>query len=135
MAFRAHRSPDAGKSPILSRLRKRCLALPETSESASWGHPNFRAGKRTFVAFEWVEAKPSIAFRLPKADIALCLQRPGFFPTPYGQGKWVSLNAQGRLRWKDIEALVVQSYKTVALTRMLNALEQWSVRGDQKGAG
>jgi hypothetical protein len=36
--------------PIVAKLRRLCLALPETSERASWGHPNFRAGKRTFVA-------------------------------------------------------------------------------------
>jgi len=33
----------------LARLRSLCLSLPETSETASWGHPNFKAGKKTFV--------------------------------------------------------------------------------------
>jgi hypothetical protein len=29
--------------PVLQRLRDLCLSLPETSETDSLGHPNFRA--------------------------------------------------------------------------------------------
>ena len=65
--------------PIVRRLRKLCLTLPETSEMASWGHPNFRAGKRTFVAFEVFKGTPSIAFRLNPAHVALLLRRKQFF--------------------------------------------------------
>jgi len=39
----------------LRRVRKYCLSLPESSEVGSWGHPNFRAGKRTFAAYEWIK--------------------------------------------------------------------------------
>ena len=45
---------------ILKRLRALCLSLPETSEVASWGHPNFGAGKRTFATFERVNGRPSL---------------------------------------------------------------------------
>ena len=31
---------------ILQRLRLLCLSFPETSERSSWGHPNFRAGRK-----------------------------------------------------------------------------------------
>jgi len=77
--------------PVLRRLRKLCLAMPETCEVASWGHPNFRAGKRTFVTFEWVKGRPSIAFRLSAAQVGLLLRRRHFFLTPYGRGRWISL--------------------------------------------
>ena len=33
-------------------------------------YPNFKAGTRTFVAFERVKGRPSIAFRLEPADVA-----------------------------------------------------------------
>ena len=36
----------------LTRLRKLCLALPETTEVPSWGHPNFKAGKKTYAVLE-----------------------------------------------------------------------------------
>ena len=45
-------------------LRALCLSLPETNETASFGHPNFKAGRKTFVAFERVKGRASIAFRL-----------------------------------------------------------------------
>ena len=40
---------------IEKKLRGLCLSLPETSEVGSWGHPNFRAGKKTFAVFETYE--------------------------------------------------------------------------------
>jgi predicted DNA-binding protein (MmcQ/YjbR family) len=63
-----------------------CLALPESREVASWGHPNFRAGKRTFVAFEVIKGRPSMAFRLNPTDVDLLLRRKQFFPTPMARG-------------------------------------------------
>jgi predicted DNA-binding protein (MmcQ/YjbR family) len=107
---------------ILQRVRKQCLSLPGSSEVASWGHPNFRAGRRTFVTFEWIKGRPSIAFRLNPTDVDFLLHRKGFFVTPYGQGRWVSLWADEALNWRLVSRLVEQSYRVVALKRMLAAL-------------
>lgn len=107
----------------LHRVRTLCLALPETRETASWGHPNFRAGRRTFVAFERVQGRASIAFRLDPAEVERLLRRNGFFATPYGRGLWVSLWADGAIDWKVVSDLVERSYRTVALKRMLKKLE------------
>jgi predicted DNA-binding protein (MmcQ/YjbR family) len=107
----------------LQRVRQRCLSLPESSEAGSWGHPNFRAGKKTFAAFEWIKERPSIAFRLNPTDVDLLLRRRGFFATPYGQGRWVSVWADGALNWRLIGHLLEQSYRVVALKRMLAALD------------
>src|SRR5436190_20485622 len=89
---------------VLARLRTLCLALPETSESGAWGHPNFRAGKRTFVAYEIVDGLSSIAFRLEPDDVRDFLLMKGFFPTPYGRGMWVSLDASRRFSWRLVDA-------------------------------
>ena len=113
---------------MVSRLRDLCLSLPETSERASWGHPNFRAGKRTFVTFEVVNGKPSIAFRLDPVNVDLLLRRKHFFATPYGRGKWVSLQADGILNWKLVAELVHRSYRTIATKRMVNLLEGLSIK-------
>ena len=107
----------------LGKLRSLCLSLPETSETSSWGHPNFKAGKKTFVAFERVKDRASIAFRLEAADVDRMLGRKGFFVTPYGRGLWVSLWADGRVDWRTVADLVNRSYRLVALKRMLVALE------------
>ena len=117
----------------LAKLRSLCLALPETSETASWGHPNFKAGKKTFVAFERVKGRASIAFRLDAADVDRLLKRKQFFVTPYGRGLWVSLWADGRVDWRAVEDLVERSYRVVALKRMLIARQ---VKGQgAKGKG
>ena len=107
----------------LTKLRALCLSLPETSETASWGHPNFKAGKKTFVAFERVKGRAAVAFRLEPDDVERLLQRKQFFATPYGRGLWVSVWADGPVDWRAVQDLVDRSYRVVALKRMLTALE------------
>lgn len=111
------------ESRILRRVRQRCLAMPETSEAASWGHPNFRAGRKTFAAFETIKGRPSIAFRLNPTDVDLLLRRKGFFATPYGQSRWVSVWVDRPVNWRLVSRLLEQSYRVVALKRMIAALE------------
>ena len=111
---------------VLQQLRKRCLMLPESNEVASWGHPNFRAGKRTFVTFEWIKGRPSIAFRLNPTDVDFLLRRKGFFVTPYGRGQWVSAWVDGSVNWALLNRLIQRSYHVVALKRMITALENSS---------
>jgi predicted DNA-binding protein (MmcQ/YjbR family) len=108
----------------VQKLRTLCLAFPETSERSSWGHPNFRAGKRTFAAFEVVKGRPSIAIHLNSTDIDLLLRRKPFFVTPYGRGQWVSLWADGKVDWRLVARLLERSYRLVALKRMITALQK-----------
>ena len=111
---------------VLQRLRVLCLSLPETRERSSWGHPNFRAGKKTFVTFERVHGRPSIAFRLEHADIERLTRRKQFFATPYGRGLWISLWTDVPVNWHVVGDLVLRSYRLVALKRMIAALESTS---------
>ena len=108
---------------VLGRLRKLCLSLPETTETGSWGHPNFRAGKRTFVTYEWTRGCPAIAFRLAPAEVRRREKARGFLSTPYGRGQWVSMEVRGRLDWRLVERLILESYRGVAIKRMACALE------------
>jgi len=116
--------PARFERPVVQKLRSICLALPETTEKSSWGHPNFRAGKRTFAAFEIIGGRPSIAFRLPPAEVVALLRRKQFFATPYGRNLWVSLRVDGAVDWRLVEALLRRSYRTVAIKRMIDALER-----------
>jgi predicted DNA-binding protein (MmcQ/YjbR family) len=109
-------------SDVLARLRTLCLAYPETRETSAWGHPNFKAGQKTFVAFEHVHGRPSIAFRLVPAEVERLRTRRRFFATPYGRGQYVSLWADEPIDWNAVRDLVERSYRTVALKRMLAAL-------------
>jgi predicted DNA-binding protein (MmcQ/YjbR family) len=103
--------------PALRRLRAFCLALPATSEASSCGHPNFKAGTRTFATFEWIRGRPSIAFRLDPVDVDLLLHRRHFFVTPYGRGRWVSVWVDGPVNWRLAERLLRRSYRLVAPRR------------------
>ncbi|HEY7171160.1 MAG TPA: MmcQ/YjbR family DNA-binding protein [Vicinamibacterales bacterium] len=108
---------------MFRRLRRVCLALPEATETASWGHPNFRAGKRTFCAFELFGGRPSIALRVSAAEAKQLGRRRHFFLTPYGRGVWVS-------RWLDVDAnpgslaaLIDRSYRQVAPRNLVRLLD------------
>ena len=100
--------------------------MPETSERSSWGHPNFRAGSRTFATFERVHGRPSMAFRLDDAAIKRLTRRKHFFVTPYGRGAWISMWADAPVSWRLVRELVSRSYRLVALQRMIAALESTS---------
>jgi len=103
--------PRTRSHPALRRLRACCLALPGTTEVASWGHPNFRTAKRTFATFEWIGGRPSIAFRLDPVDVDFLLHRRQFFITPYGRGRWVSVWADGRINWRLAGRLLRRSHQ------------------------
>jgi predicted DNA-binding protein (MmcQ/YjbR family) len=107
----------------LERLRSLCLAFPETVEIEAWGHPNFRAGKRTFAAFEWWRGRPGIAVRVDPFDQADLLQSGRFFAPPHGQGRWLAVWADEELDWALLEELLETSYRSVALARMIRALD------------
>ncbi len=108
---------------MLGKLRALCLSLPETSERTSWNHPNFLAGKKTFVTFELIQGRPSIAFRLNHADVERLARDKQFFVTPYGRGQWISLWADLPFDWSLVGDLAAQSYRLVALKRMIAAME------------
>jgi predicted DNA-binding protein (MmcQ/YjbR family) len=103
-------SPDK----TFEKVRKLCLSYAESSETKSWGHPNFRAGKKTFVTFERWEGRPSIAFRVEDAEKEKLRRDGEFFATPYGRGKWVSLWIDRPIpQWRRIQELVDASYRLV----------------------
>jgi predicted DNA-binding protein (MmcQ/YjbR family) len=110
--------------PVVTKLRALCLALPETSEVSSWGHPNFRAGRRTFSTFEIVKGRPTIAFRLDPIDTNPLLRKKNFFATPYGKGRWISAWVDDRVDWRLVARLLERSYRTVASRRMVTALDR-----------
>ena len=77
---------------VLQKLRQICLALPGTNEVRTFGHPTFRAGKKTFAVFEEYKGQLCIAFKVTASHQYLFLKDPRFFRTPYiGRHGWVSL--------------------------------------------
>jgi len=105
------KSPDR----ILDRLRKLCLSLPGVTEVEAWGHPNFRAGKKTFAVFEHYRGRPSIAFKVEEGMQELLIDEVRFFRTPYiGNRGWVSAWVDRDPDWALLKKLVRRSYRLMA---------------------
>ena len=100
--------------PVFARVRRACLALPGVIEKTAWGHPNFRAGRQTFCAFEMIKGRPSIAFKLTPASAKRLLGTTPHFATPYGRSRWVSVWVDGDVDHARMAALVERSYRDVA---------------------
>jgi predicted DNA-binding protein (MmcQ/YjbR family) len=111
---------------VLARLRKTCLALPEASETISYGHPTFRAGKsgkKTFAVFENYRGEDTICLKATLEDQALLVLDPRYFVAPYiGKHGWTSMRTAGALDWDEVEAMVLESYRLVASKSMLEKL-------------
>jgi predicted DNA-binding protein (MmcQ/YjbR family) len=96
-----------------SRVRALCLSLPGTTETASWGHPNFRTGKAAYVTLETHLGRPTIAIRVEADQARELCEQGAYFRTPYGKGLWVSHHADKPVPWRQVEDLIRQGYERV----------------------
>jgi len=104
----------------LERVRKICLALPDSEEKIAWGEPTFRVGGRLFAMFAndhhgdgrialWCNAPEGVQRDLVESDST------HFFVPPYvGVGGWVGMRLDKKLSEKAITAVIVQAYETTA---------------------
>jgi predicted DNA-binding protein (MmcQ/YjbR family) len=114
---------DVFDRPVFARARRLCLSYPDTKETSSWGHPNFRVGGKAFCTFEMIDGRPSFAFRLPTGEIEQVSTSAQGFVTPYGRGCWATLWVDGDVDWSRVKTLIDLSYRTVANKRMLRTLD------------
>ena len=106
-----------GSGEALGRLRALCLSLPGTTETASWGHPNFRAAGTTYATFEIVRGRPSIAVRVAEGLQEALTDDRLFFRTPYSANRgWVSVWVDGRFDWRLVRNLVRAAHRRAAGT-------------------
>ncbi len=112
------------ESALLILLRQLCLGLSEVRETVKWGHPTFEAGKKMFAVLDQYEGRPCIAFRAGSAKRDELLSDARFFEAPYAaQHGWICLRADGPIDRTEVQELLRDSYRLVALKRMLAALE------------
>jgi hypothetical protein len=113
----------------LAKVRAICVALPEVSERLSHGAPTFFAGKKTMVMFLddhhgdgrlalWVAAPPGVQEEMVR------LEPDRFFRPPYvGPRGWLGVRLDRRPDWHEVEDIVEEAYRTVAIKRLLTQLE------------
>ncbi|HYK89902.1 MAG TPA: MmcQ/YjbR family DNA-binding protein [Acidobacteriota bacterium] len=108
----------------MAKIREICLKLPEATEGVSWGHPTFKAGKKAFAVLDEYNRGLCISFKAMPSAKEVLLKDPRFFRAPYADSQgWVCLKTNARLDWKEVKNFILQSYRQVALKRMLSKLE------------
>jgi hypothetical protein len=112
----------------LERIRKICLALPETSERLSHGAPTFFVrGKRAFLMVltnhhgdgrfaVWCAAAEGMQRMLVEAD------PERFFVPPYvGHRGWLGMRLDRGLDWDEVAGIAEDAYAEVAPPRLVEA--------------
>jgi predicted DNA-binding protein (MmcQ/YjbR family) len=114
------RSRPAG-NPLLARLTKICLSLPEASRRDSGDHAAFVVRKRIFAYFlnnHHQDGIVSVACKaLPGDNQQLVRTQPERFylPAYIGPRGWVALRLDtGDLDWDEAAELVTGSYRLTA---------------------
>ncbi|QFU85970.1 MmcQ/YjbR family DNA-binding protein [Amycolatopsis sp. YIM 10] len=104
----------------LAKLRRLCLALPETTERLSHGEPTwFVRDKKVFVTYSdhhhddrlgfWCAAPPGVQEELVEAE------PDRFFRPPYvGHRGWLGVYLDVEVDWTELAAVVTEAYKQIA---------------------
>src|SRR5437764_7575477 len=107
----------------IERVRKICLALPDTFEKLSHGEPTWFAGGRVFAMFSnnhHDDGNIAIVCNAPEgAQQALIEAEPKhIYKPPYvGGAGWIGIRLDTGLDWKMIAALIKQAYDTTLSAR------------------
>jgi hypothetical protein len=123
------------REALLTELRKLAKTLPETRETAGWGHPTFKAGKRAFAVLDHYEGADCLCAPVGRGERARRLRDPRYFAPPYDRAKtWIALPVARIRGVAEARELCLLGYREVALERMLRALPSryasWARRPD-----
>ena len=121
-------SGPAEREKVLAKLRKICLALPETSERLSHGAPTFFVReKRSFLMVLtnhhgdgrfaiWCAAPEGMQAMLVEAD------PERFFVPPYvGHRGWLGVRLDRGLDWNAVAGIAEDAFAEVAPARLVKA--------------
>lgn len=102
---------------ITNRLRKICLALPETVEKVAWGDPTFRVKDKIFAMEKGGDGRVSVWFKAPPGSqqVLIGADPETFFRPPYvGHKGWVGMRLDRKPDWKEVAVLMRRSYRLTA---------------------
>lgn len=106
----------------LARLRKLCLAFPGAHEVEAWDTPTFRVRNKLFAMYVesdnhhhpgvpavWIKSTPV------NQEFLLAAKPRRHFKPPYvGPSGWIGVRLNGRVNWKDVNALLLEAYEMTA---------------------
>jgi predicted DNA-binding protein (MmcQ/YjbR family) len=120
----------ARSDKVLARLRKICLALPDTEETLTWDKPHFRVAGKIFAGYGEEGGRQVIGCKLKKEHASLMCRDPRFRPAPYvGKHGWVTMDTAGLKNWEEVRSLVLESYTLIAPKKSLAKLQAGSKKG------
>ena len=120
---------------VLKRVRKICLALPESSERLSHGEPTFFVGAKNgkggkvFVSIvnnHHGDGIVGITFPAePGAQATMIEADPRrFYRPPYvGPSGWVGMRLDVAIDWEEVAEIAEESWRLVAPKRIAAALD------------
>jgi len=119
---------QAERERVLKRLRKICLALPETAERLSHGAPTFFVrGKRAFLMVMtdhhgdgrfaiWCAAPEGVQHMLVEAE------PERFFVPPYvGHRGWLGVRLDRGVDWNELTGIAEDAYAEAAPAKLVEA--------------
>lgn len=113
----------AKTDPVLTRLRKICLALPDTAETFTWGNPHYRVAGKIFCGYGEDKGRLGIGFKLEKEHADTIIEDPRFVRASYvGHAGWVSMEAARIEDWDFVTSLILESYRLIAPKKSLARL-------------
>jgi hypothetical protein len=118
------RQRTAASRRIIERLRRICLALPETSEKEAWGEPTWRVKGKMFAQLDdhhhgaphrsvWLPMPMGVQETLIEAD-----PERFFRPAYVGHKGWVAVVLDGKPDWEMVAELVREAYRLIAPPRL-----------------
>ena len=122
-------SPD---DPLLARVRRIALALPEADEKVSHGRPAFFTlkvfcyfGGSVRVDGEWVAHDAAIMVRPDPDDEPALRQDPRFWVPAYlGPSGWLGVDLTADTDWQEVAELIDASYRVTAPRRLVTQLDE-----------
>ena len=121
----------AERERALAKIRRICLAFPETSERLSHGAPTFFVrGKRPFVMVLtdhhgdgrfaiWCPAPAGLQQMLVEAD-----PKRFFVPAYVGHRGWLGVRLDRGLHWDEIAGIAEDAYAEVAPPKLVEVARQ-----------
>ncbi len=115
----------------LGRLRRLCLALPESQEVEAWGEPTFRVKGKLFAMYAHASnhhgaGRHSVWIKATKENQALMIatQPDRFFKPPYvGPSGWVGVYLDSDPDWDEVTELLKDGWRQIVPKKLLKATE------------
>lgn len=117
-------------SPI-TRLRKHCLALPESHEVEAWGAPTFRVRNKLFAMYadgtsHHGGGRPAAWIKSAKGNQGFMISHAPkrFFVPPYvGPSGWVGVWLDDEANWSELPELLADAWRLTAPKRLAAQLD------------